>query len=933
VTDTKAFALCFRNGGGIVTLGGVDPSLHSPVSISVSPEALLLNRTSSGGVYFAEMVKPRGWYTVRLQEVLMRPRSSILGATPTAAAAAAAATGGAVAEDGNRKMGGDVAGKCNGGKGTIVDSGTTDTYLPSALRTHFYSLFKSIAKLEYSNKLMPLTKEQFAKLPVIVFRLQAAGKVGHIDLEVQPSSYMELHKNSGAAFGNPNNVIGGGGKYTPRIYLTENVGAVLGANAINKHNVIFDPDGLRVGFAKSRCAYDKELSRHDFATSTDKKAQTQAKPSSSSSSAGGSSSSKNSVPAKKSKSISDALASVTTATTAEEEDELALLEAVAAKKGAAATAASAGAGAGGEEGHSMFSGFSSFASAFVSALFGSPSSSSADSQEPAAPITVTAVPAPGGLTASLVGKSGTSGGTGGRATDKGLSHGIVVPAGIKPTPPKTVPAAVSLAYTHRNALKRTMLAAVDMFLNGHYAACRPVLAIPCNARCDRPEGAAEAPGSDGSGRDGSIHGLRGQYDLTSSNIAGIQPDNARTGGANRGNNGFVLPAATKLQEYIHVNSRGEVGVAAAYRAEGQQYWRVPACEDEYVSSLTASTTTAGAAGSRAGAFPRDNLGSSLDAGISAVSAGDALAGAGAVSGAVSGAGSSSNGGGEVLEGFDIFGRRLGQQRRLAQWQQQPSIALSPSFLQQTQQQQQQVGGGGGVDIAAKLSQDLLAEEQEEELQAQQNAKQRLVMETCSIYCSVPGVGTGDVPTAAVPVQVNVKHGVATVPSACDFGTHTQYFIEVDAKNIVPPQPSSLRLPFHCYELSGASHVYVPEAAAAGDGTGALGILQGEGGLGGGGGLPAPNCRQTNIVKSRCTPYRYNCSSSLNPDAVPIASATSAATGTAASKRGSKKLASQVVSIAIQMRLKGLQSRTLTLTQQSDIALAFSQLFQVRRLHI
>jgi len=43
---------------------------------------------------------------------------------------------------------------------------------------------------------------------------------------------------------------------------------VLGANAINEHNVIFDPDGLRVGFARSLCTYDKVHSSHDFATST-----------------------------------------------------------------------------------------------------------------------------------------------------------------------------------------------------------------------------------------------------------------------------------------------------------------------------------------------------------------------------------------------------------------------------------------------------------------------------------------------------------------------------------------------------------------------------------------------------------------------------------------------------------------------------------------
>jgi hypothetical protein len=98
-------------------------------------------------------------------------------------------------------------------------------------------------------------------LPIIVFRLAGTTPGATVDLEVFPTSYMEFHKDSGGS-------AGGAGRYTPRIYLTEGSGAVLGANSINEHNVIFDPDGLRVGFARSRCRYDKKHSKHDFATST-----------------------------------------------------------------------------------------------------------------------------------------------------------------------------------------------------------------------------------------------------------------------------------------------------------------------------------------------------------------------------------------------------------------------------------------------------------------------------------------------------------------------------------------------------------------------------------------------------------------------------------------------------------------------------------------
>jgi hypothetical protein len=99
------------------------------------------------------------------------------------------------------------------------------------------------------------------RLPIIVFRLAGSTQGTTVDLEVYPSSYMEFHKDGGGS-------AGGAGRYTPRVYLTEGSGAVLGANSINEHNVIFDPDNLRVGFARSSCRYDKKHSRHDFATST-----------------------------------------------------------------------------------------------------------------------------------------------------------------------------------------------------------------------------------------------------------------------------------------------------------------------------------------------------------------------------------------------------------------------------------------------------------------------------------------------------------------------------------------------------------------------------------------------------------------------------------------------------------------------------------------
>ena len=43
-----------------------------------------------------------------------------------------------------------------------------------------------------------------------------------------------------------------------RIYLTESVGGVLGANVMRDHNVVFDHDRHLVGFAEGVCDYNAE---------------------------------------------------------------------------------------------------------------------------------------------------------------------------------------------------------------------------------------------------------------------------------------------------------------------------------------------------------------------------------------------------------------------------------------------------------------------------------------------------------------------------------------------------------------------------------------------------------------------------------------------------------------------------------------------------
>ena len=47
LVDNKLFALCFRIGGGVITLGGVDERLHA---------------ISTTGIQYAKLARTSNWY-------------------------------------------------------------------------------------------------------------------------------------------------------------------------------------------------------------------------------------------------------------------------------------------------------------------------------------------------------------------------------------------------------------------------------------------------------------------------------------------------------------------------------------------------------------------------------------------------------------------------------------------------------------------------------------------------------------------------------------------------------------------------------------------------------------------------------------------------------------------------------------------------------
>jgi hypothetical protein len=186
----NSFAMCFMQGGGTMALGGVDTRIHKEP------------------MQFVPLAKNSGWFTVQLKDVLL-----------------------------NGKSIGVPESTWNTGKGTIVDSGTTDTYLPRRAAEQFKRAWHAAMgpSPKYANSKLAYTAAQAAKFPTITYVF-----AGGVKVDVEGKAYMEK---------------AGAGRWVPRVYLTEASGTVLGANFMEDHDCFFDAERRRVGFARADCDY------------------------------------------------------------------------------------------------------------------------------------------------------------------------------------------------------------------------------------------------------------------------------------------------------------------------------------------------------------------------------------------------------------------------------------------------------------------------------------------------------------------------------------------------------------------------------------------------------------------------------------------------------------------------------------------------------
>ena len=126
------------------------------------------------------------------------------------------------------------------GKGTIIDSGSSQSYLPIGLKGPLARAFKTLTGISLSDKPVKLSSRQYKDLPSLVFTFKRVGSNTSFDVSMSKSEYVEKIDDN---------------NYRIMLSASEENGAVLGANFLRGKNVVFDLKNKRIGFAAASCRY------------------------------------------------------------------------------------------------------------------------------------------------------------------------------------------------------------------------------------------------------------------------------------------------------------------------------------------------------------------------------------------------------------------------------------------------------------------------------------------------------------------------------------------------------------------------------------------------------------------------------------------------------------------------------------------------------
>ncbi len=167
--EHNLFALCFRRElgtskrgvtAGSMTLGGID------------------HRLNQSPMVYAKNMAQSGWFTVYVTNIFIRAGGGQSAKSYTTSQ-----------DQRVIKIPLDIS-VINSGKGVIVDSGTTDTYLHKKLAKSFATVWKQVTGMDYTHSPVSLTPEQIRHLPTILVQCKVRGKERMIAfVTLQPLCY------------------------------------------------------------------------------------------------------------------------------------------------------------------------------------------------------------------------------------------------------------------------------------------------------------------------------------------------------------------------------------------------------------------------------------------------------------------------------------------------------------------------------------------------------------------------------------------------------------------------------------------------------------------------------------------------------------------------------------------------------------------------
>jgi hypothetical protein len=153
--EHNIFALCYRRelgsskrgvSAGSMTLGGVSNSLDT------------------SKIIYAKNMATIGFYTVYVKGIYIRSGGGQSARTPSRG------------DYQIHKVPLNLH-KVNSGKGVIVDSGTTDTYLNKNMARSFNKMWRMVTGRDYANAAISLNDEQLRSLPTILVQCQVSDRL------------------------------------------------------------------------------------------------------------------------------------------------------------------------------------------------------------------------------------------------------------------------------------------------------------------------------------------------------------------------------------------------------------------------------------------------------------------------------------------------------------------------------------------------------------------------------------------------------------------------------------------------------------------------------------------------------------------------------------------------------------------------------------